>query len=182
MRRGSPIIQPRLFAIHRERTSMILDRLDNASRYANLHPLFPAAFDFLNNQRPASLTPGIYPIRGEALFAIVSRQEPGPTPPPLRLEAHRRYIDIQVAVKGAFPCGWRALKDCKTVEIRYSREKDIAFYSDPVDTLLTVGRGAFAIFYPEDAHAPGMATSPLVKVVFKIEVARSGKPQRIQRT
>jgi len=156
---------------------MILDRLDNASRYAKLHPLFSAAFDFLKSKRPASLAPGTYPIRGEALFAIVSRQEPGATPPPLRLEAHRRYIDVQVALKGAFPCGWRALKDCKTVESRYSREKDIAFYSDPVDTLLNVARGAFVILYPEDAHAPGMATSPLVKVVFKIEVC-PGKRQR----
>lgn len=151
---------------------MILDRLDNASRYASLHPLFPAAFEFLKTARPASLVPGKYPIQGEALFAIVARQDPGPAPA-LRLEAHRRYIDIQVAVKGSFPSGWRALKDCKTVETRYSRENDIAFYADPIETLLTVARGAFVIFYPEDAHAPGMALSPLVKVVLKIQ-ARVG--------
>jgi len=158
---------------------MILDRLDNASRYASLHPLFGAAFEFLKDERPASLVPGTYPIQGEALFAIVSRQNPGQAPP-LRLEAHRRYIDIQVAVKGSFPSGWRALKDCKTVESRYSREKDIAFYSDPIETQLSVTQGSFVIFYPEDAHAPGMATSPLVKVVLKIEVS-PGKMQRTPR-
>jgi len=157
---------------------MILDTLVNANRYASLHPLFSVAFDYLRQLNPASVEPGTVPIQGDDLFAIVSREDPDPAvSPSLRLEAHRRYIDIQVALEGKFPIGWRALRDCKKMDVPYSEEKDVVFFSDPVECVLTVGEGEFAILYPEDGHVPGPAMLPLLKVVLKVAVT-AGQRQR----
>ncbi len=148
---------------------MILDTLHNADRYLSLHPLFEEAFRFLRESNPTALKPGTYEIRGKDLYAIVTRQESA-APSAVKLEAHRRYIDIQVALEGEFPLGWRPVGDCHNVATPYSEEKDVAFYSDPVECIFAVKSAQFVILFPEDAHAPGLPPGPLVKVVLKIAV------------
>ncbi len=148
---------------------MILDTCSNADRYSSLHPLFAEAFRFLRERKTRTLKPGTYEIRGKDLYAIVTRQESA-TPPAVKLEAHRRYIDIQAAIEGEFPVGWRSVADCRRTDSPYSEEKDVAFYADPPACSFVVDSGQFVILFPEDAHAPGLPAGPLTKVVLKIAV------------
>ena len=78
---------------------MILSHLSQSSRYATLHPLFPRAFDYIRDTDLFALAPGRYNIVGDNLIAIIE-QVPGKTKAMARLEAHRRYIDIQLVLEG----------------------------------------------------------------------------------
>ena len=54
---------------------MILDSLENASRYFPLHPGFEAAFEFLNRGDLAELPFGRNEIAGEQLHAMAMRDK-----------------------------------------------------------------------------------------------------------
>jgi biofilm protein TabA len=148
---------------------MILDSIQQTGRYMNVHPLFRAAFDFLASLDPRTVVPGIHEIRGRELYVIISRS-PGEAPVPTRLEVHRRYIDLQVPLAGSFPIGWRPLADCTLVHTPYDSEKDAAFFDDPPASTIALETGCFAVFFPEDAHAPGNSPDALIKAVFKLAV------------
>ena len=148
---------------------MILSSLSQSSRYADLHPLFPRAFEYIRNTDLYALTPGRYPIVGDELFAIVEHV-PGRTREMARLEAHRRYIDIQLVLDGVDEMGWKPLADCHNPVSDHSIEKDIRFFHDAPASWIPVPPDHFCIFFPEDAHAPLVAEGLIRKVIFKIAV------------
>lgn len=148
---------------------MIFSNLSQSDRYAALHPLFPRAFDYIRNINLLALTPGRYPIVGEDLFAIVE-QVHGRTREAAKLECHRKYIDIQLVLEGTDEMGWKALADCHDPVSDFSINKDIQFFHDAPAAWIATPPGHFCIFFPEDAHAPLVATKTIHKVIFKIAV------------
>jgi YhcH/YjgK/YiaL family protein len=54
------------------------------------------------------------------------------------------------------------------VESKYDEEKDFGLFSDPPENWVTVTPGKFAIFFPEDAHAPLISDGIIRKAVIKI--------------
>ena len=148
---------------------MILSTLSQADRYAALHPLFPRAFEYIRNTDLKSLAPGVYPIVGDDLLAIVEHM-PGRTRAEAKLECHRRYIDIQLVLEGVDEMGWKALAECHDPVSDFSAEKDIRFFHDAPATWVATPPGAFCIFFPEDAHAPLVGSGKIRKVIFKIAV------------
>ncbi len=148
---------------------MILDLLDHADRYSSLHPDFPRAFEFLRRADLAQLPNGRHEIQGEAVFALVDRPT-GRSRSGARLEIHRSYIDIQFTLAGVEVIGWRSLKGCARVAEAYDAARDIGFFGDESECWLTVKPGAFAILFPDDAHAPLAGEGALQKVVIKVRV------------
>lgn len=148
---------------------MILTSLSQSDRYAGLHPLFPRAFDYMRNTDLYALAPGRYPIAGDDLFAIVEHV-PGRTREIARLEAHRRYIDIQLVLDGVDEMGWKPLADCYNPVSEHSVEKDIRFFHDAPASWIATPPEHFCIFFPEDAHAPLVSSGQVRKVIFKIAV------------
>jgi YhcH/YjgK/YiaL family protein len=149
---------------------MILDALERAERYANMHPLFQRAFDYLRKCDPATVQAGTYELDGRNLYVIISRSAGQPAAPAL-LEAHRKYIDLQVTLQGDFSIGWRALADCTLVHMPYDAEKDAMLFDDPAESRVILSTGRFAIFFPEDAHAPEQSPNALTKAVFKVALS-----------
>ena len=149
---------------------MILDDLKNADRHAGLHPDFAAAFDFLKRADIGTLPAGRCDVLGKRVFAIVGKDE-GKGREKARLEAHRKYIDIQFVVSGEEWIGWRDLAACRESGLGYSAEKEIEFYTAAPTKWFRVPPGSFAIFFPEDAHAPLAGEGPVHKVVVKVAVA-----------
>ena len=146
---------------------MILGILLSAGRYFELHPFFPKAFQSLSDPKWASLPAGKHPVDGDKLFVIVGH-DPGRGRDGSTLESHRKYIDIQTSVRGAEEIGWAPLAECRQVKLEYDPERDLALYSDRPHAWIPLTPGHFAIFYPEDAHAPLAGTGPLHKVVMKV--------------
>jgi YhcH/YjgK/YiaL family protein len=148
---------------------MIFSNISQADRYANLHSLLPQAFAYISNTDLFALTPGRYNIIGEDLIAIVEHL-PGRTREMAKLEAHRRYIDIQMVVDGIEEMGWKPLADCYNPVSEHSMEKDIRFFHDAAASWISTPPDHFCIFFPEDAHAPLVSNGQLRKVIFKLAV------------
>lgn len=148
---------------------MILSSLSQSDRYAGLHPLFPRAFDYMRNTDLYALAPGRYNIVSDDLIAIVEHV-PGRTREMARLEAHKRYIDIQLVLDGVDEMGWKPLADCYNPVSDHSIEKDIRFFNDAPASWIATPPDAFCIFFPEDAHAPLVSSGQIRKVIFKIAV------------
>ena len=148
---------------------MIHDTLDNADRYAVLHPLFPRAIEFMRSPALRTLEPGIHVIIDKQLFAIVEHVS-ARVREAAKLECHRRNIDIQLVLQGRDEMGWKSLSDCHAPIAEFNAEKDIGFFSDPIDTWVATHANEFCIFFPQDAHAPLVGTGKIHKIVLKIAV------------
>jgi YhcH/YjgK/YiaL family protein len=151
---------------------MIADTLAQARRYLNLSPRFAAAFEFLA-QLPANQAEGRCDIDGNNCFALVQ----GYTTKPLaqaKFEAHRQYTDIQFVQNGRENILWSPLAALTQVSEPYSADRDIAFFANPPQwTPVNLATGHFAIFFPEDGHAPGIESAgpeAVRKVVIKVRV------------
>lgn len=148
---------------------MILSSPSQSSRYTNLHPLFQRAFDYIRDTDLFNITPGRYNIVGDDLIVIVE-QVAAKTKEMAKLEAHRRYIDIQLVLEGDETMGWKPLADCHQPLDAYNSDFDIGFFDDVPDSWIATPAGAFCIFFPEDAHAPLVSNGMIRKAVFKIAV------------
>ena len=152
---------------------MILDQLSASAAYESLHPLFPRAFAYLRSFDLAT-TDGKHELQGQDLVAIVQRYQTAPSADK-SWEAHRVYGDIQVVYQGLESCG-HADQRTLVVTKPYVAEKDVEKYAAPTgpSALLTLGRGNFAVFHPQDGHQPGVqigAPAEIVKVVIKFRLA-----------
>lgn len=149
---------------------MILDHLDKSKSYEPLHRGYAEAFAFLRNTDLNALEPGRLELLPKLLYAHVERaQGRGRAASPL--EAHRRFIDIQYTVSGAEEIGWRDLASCTQPREPFDVSRDIGFFFDPPLAWVAVPPGCFAIYTPNDAHAPLAGAGPLFKIVMKVAVA-----------
>ena len=148
---------------------MILDDLQFADRYLTLHPGFAAAFAALRSADLAAQAPGRYSLEGDRL-ALILVNEVGQGRTGVQLEAHRRYIDIQLVIAGDEEMGWRSISDCRQVTQGYSDETDDMLFGDSPECWFRVPPGKFVIFFPEDTHAPLAGVGPLHKAVIKVAV------------
>lgn len=152
---------------------MITGNIKNADRYYSLHPLFKAAFEAYLNLTAAKTAPGTYEINGHELYASVQSYNTR-TVLDMKFENHKKYIDIQFVVSGEEYIPSAPVNTLEESE-GYNEDEDISFYSDaPAHFTSTyLGEGDFAIFFPEDAHAPRIAvTTPqhVDKIVIKVAV------------
>jgi len=147
---------------------MILDSLDNAARYHPLHSRFKQAFDWLRSRRLEDLSDGRQEIDGDNVYALVMREH-GRGQAVAKYETHRKYIDIQYLASGSDLMGWTHLVP-ELKSLGYDVAKDLEFYEAKPSLWVPVPAGTFAIFFPEDAHAPMADVGPMLKVVVKVRV------------
>jgi YhcH/YjgK/YiaL family protein len=148
---------------------MIVDSLENAYKYIDMHKSFAKAFQFINNTNFNTIEAGKYPIDGPGLHAAVSVKD-GVKAEEAKYEAHNSYIDIQVCPKGSETIGWKPRQKCKKIKAPYNPEKDVTFYETEPDTLFKLHAGQFVIFFPEDVHGPMIGEGPIKKLVVKVKI------------
>jgi YhcH/YjgK/YiaL family protein len=150
---------------------MIFDCSNHSSQYAGLGTRFQKAFDFLSKPGIRDLAPGRYDIEGNEVFALVSAYTPKPCRD-AKWEAHRKYADIQVVVSGSEKQGFAPMR-LSTATEGYIEERDIEFLTVSQKNYLTLAPGAFAVYFPQDAHQPGVEDVPgteVRKIVVKVLV------------
>ena len=150
---------------------MIIDDLSNAKKYFCIHPLFTKAFEYIHAQNLATIEVGKYDIDGDNLRVIVSSKK-GMTAEEsaAKFECHDKHIDIQVCINGNEQIGWKPRDNCTQQKGDYNAEKDVAFYSDAPDMYFHLTNNQFAIFFPEDVHAPMIGEDEIKKIVVKVKI------------
>lgn len=147
---------------------MIIDTIDNLGKYVALNPLFADVVSFLKGHDLQTLETGKYPIKDSDLFLNlqVAKQRTLET---AVLETHVEMIDIQIPITAAETFGYTPLQDLPAFD--YNAEKDITKYGDTkAQTYVTVNPGQFAIFFPQDGHAPCiMDAAEIKKAIFKVK-------------
>jgi biofilm protein TabA len=148
---------------------VILDVGARCHDYRSLHPLFERGLRFLTDTNLGALAPGRHAVDGDRIYLSIDHTQ-GRGREAARLEAHRRFIDVQYTIEGDEEIGWMPLSGCGQPIDGYDPAKDVSFYAARPTTWLVVPRGSFAIFFPEDAHAPLAGRGAVKKAILKIEV------------
>jgi len=120
-----------------------------------------------------SLSGGRYEIAGDSAFILIEEYYTVPATEKL-WESHEKYIDIQLVMNGSEYMGYSP-KDFLNIKIEYSVENDIIFYenNNKEHSNIMVHKNHFCIFFPEDAHKPGLhikEVSRVIKAVIKVMV------------
>lgn len=150
---------------------MIVDTLQNASKYFGSHPLFAKAFEYIGKTDLENIEMGKYDIDGDGLKAIFSNKKGVSAADSVaKFECHNKHIDIQLCIKGNEQIGWKPRENCKTENGGYNAEKDVQLYSDAPDMFFQLTDGQFAIFFPEDVHAPMIGDAEIKKLVIKVKI------------
>ena len=148
---------------------MIIDRLENSHKYVSSHKGFAESFAFLQKAVTENLPVGRYEIDGDNVFAFIQEYT---SKTESAFETHKNYIDIQFVSSGVEVIEVADISKM-TESIPYSTEKDVAFYEDyDRATVAVIESGAYGIFFPWDAHKPGLALKgnpdQVKKIVVKI--------------
>ena len=147
---------------------MIIDTLENLEKYIALNPLFADVAVFLRDNDLASLEAGKHIVKGDDLFVNIQEAK-GKTVDEAVMETHRVMIDIQIPLSGSETYGY--IPAGELPEVPYNEANDITkFPGVAAQSLVTCSPGMFAIFFPQDGHAPCITDAPeLKKAIFKIK-------------
>jgi len=149
---------------------MIVDTIQNASKYFSVHPLFEKAFEFINATDLANEPDGKSEI-SEGLKAIFSNKVGMSAEASVsKFECHNKNIDIQLCIKGVETIGWKPREKCVTENGGYNPDKDVQLYHEQPDMYFQLTNGQFAIFFPEDVHAPMIGDAAIKKLVIKVSI------------
>lgn len=109
---------------------------------------------------------GRYDVDDELYYTVQEYETKYPEQ--ARYEAHEKYVDIQYIVKGIERMEFAETSKLKVTE-KYNPEKDVKFLEEPkvIDASI-VEAGDYRIFYPEDAHRPGLCVNNTPGKVKKI--------------
>ena len=149
---------------------MIIDKLSNSHLYSSLGERINIAFAYLKQIDFSKTESGRYDIDGDNIFALVNEyttkdESDG------KLEAHKKYIDVQFVAKGCELMGYAPLNNQKVMN-EYNEQNDITFF-DGERSFTKVDEEMFAIFFPTDLHMPGIKVQKseyVKKVVIKVKV------------
>lgn len=148
---------------------MVLDRIENFEKYLSLNPNFVKAMEFLQNSNLQDLPLGRNEICGDLIFAnVVEAKSKSKDEAPI--EIHRKYIDVHVPLSGDELIGYTPLAELPYAE--FVEADDAALYplSLSARDYFNVKRGEFAIFFPQDGHAPAITPTPLKKIILKVAI------------
>ena len=132
--------------------------LDDKAARARLeaeNPIFGVVFNFLTAKPLDELAriSGRVDLRGEA-----------------KLEAHDKYIDLQLVLSGREKIGVRARGECRDIIDDRLAQNDVVFFGEEFDEVVEVGAGQYVVLYPDCAHAPCIGEGEDCKCVAKIRL------------
>lgn len=146
---------------------MIADTLNNIALYRGIHKNLDTAIDFLLQNDVTALEDGRREIDGDNVFINVMSPE---FKPESSWEAHRRYADIQIALKDGESIEWLPLERVDEWG-DYLPERDIQISNSAVSGVrYTLRPLDFGLYFPKDAHKPGLGTAKGRKAVVKVRI------------
>lgn len=150
---------------------MIYDKIENMGFYfnglKNFDKVEKAYKDFCENP----IDSGRLDIDGDNVWCNVASYTLDENAP-LKYEIHRLYADVQVMFDGEENFGWANKDECTLTE-DFNDGGDAAFMTSENGQLFALKKGYFAVFFPQDAHAPcrkSKNSDTAHKLVFKVKL------------
>ncbi|MCQ2485844.1 MAG: YhcH/YjgK/YiaL family protein [Clostridia bacterium] len=149
---------------------MIVTTIEKITDYKDI-PYAEDIVKFVREFKNSDMKTGRYDIHGDDLFAAVSVYDTEPEAD-RKFENHKKYIDLQILVKGTEEIHWAPVEKLSMTSEEFSKGGDIAFYDgDSCGNVLLNGDNC-AILFENDAHKPNVmhkTSENVVKIVFKIK-------------
>ena len=149
-----------------------VNRKEFAVAYFKNKDRWEKAFRFLKDNDLTKLEVKRYDIDGDNLYATISEYTTK-NEETANFEAHRKYVDIQYVIKGKEIMNIAPISTVKEIVTPYDEKKDIEFVTVAKKVNYTASIDNFFIFFPDDAHRPGLKVEvnlPVRKVVIKLRV------------
>lgn len=148
---------------------MIKDSIKNADVYRGIHLGIDAVLNSLSAGEAREWEVGRHDIQGDDVFCLIQEYQ---TKAAGKIEAHNRYIDVQVVIEGVERIDYKDRSLLESDGI-FNNDKDIGFFKGDGDPVV-ISKGEFAVFFPGDGHAPGLTQgeSPcrVRKAVYKVKL------------
>ena len=133
---------------------MILDTLDNASKYIEIHPGLAQFFENFKIYTPENYRSGRKELDGENAFLILKEYETACTENAF-FEAHNTYCDVMYMVEGEEIVYVKPRARLSHITKEYNEKEDALLAELDSDcTAVLISAGQFLILFPEDAHCP----------------------------
>ena len=149
---------------------MIIDRLENAGRYTSIHPLFAEAFEYIKTLDLKNAEIGKTDLSDGLKIIVAEKVGMKQEESVAKFECHNQNIDIQLCISGKEQIGWKPRQSCSSAKGEYNAEKDVLFYNDAPDMFFELTDNQFAIFFPEDVHAPMIGDEVIKKLIVKVKI------------
>lgn len=147
---------------------MIISTLADRQKYYSLHPKFEKAFEYFMNEG-RFLEDGIYNVEGDEIILIIKHVELKSEHEVL-LEAHYKYVDIQIVMDGIERYGLRDRRRCVEPNSTKVDPVDAEVFDDKYNNLFTLTTNDFVVFFPEDAHTNEIGVGRVKKAMIKVKV------------
>ena len=149
---------------------MIIDTLENAGLYHGVSKGIEDGLKFLATTDFNKVGLGRHDL-DDGLYFLLMRYDTKPAEE-CKYEVHRKYIDIQLVIEGVEKIGYSEISALEPTT-DYDDSGDAQFLEGAGDWV-TLGKGTFAVFMPQDAHRPSVnaccGSKPVFKAVVKIPV------------
>ena len=152
---------------------MIFDTTANAAKYKGLSPQMDYAMDLVGKIEESGFSFDVDLPAGDGVRVVRLNYETNPYEKSI-FEAHRKEIDVMVLIEGSETIGWKPLADLASLSKEYSEDGDCLLSEDKAGTMLMPMKvGRFCVFFPQDAHMPGMndgEKQAVKKIILKVRV------------
>ena len=152
---------------------MILDKVENAARYAGVHTGIPTAVAAALKLDAATYQKGRVDVDGDSIYLNCVEYDTHDREGALT-EAHRAYLDVMVIVEGVETVYVKRTDALKNVTKPYDASIEALLADTDADvSAVRLEKGDFLVLFPEDAHAPGChADAPchVKKAIGKVKI------------
>lgn len=147
---------------------MIYDNINNLNKYIGVIPHLEEVLSFIKDNNLNNLPFERRYISGNVY--LVKQKYIGKDIKDAGVESHKKYIDIQIILKGKELMKYGLYNDDLKVSVEYDDSKDIMFYEEVFTNQVEVSQDEFVVFFKEDIHQPGIKVSDeeINKIVVKI--------------
>lgn len=152
---------------------MILDKLENAARYAAINEGILKAVEAAKALLADTYQKGRVNVDGDSVYLNCAEYDTHEKQGALT-EAHRIYLDVMVMIDGCETVYVKRTDALQNVTKPYDASIDALLADTDADVAaVRLVKGDFLVLFPEDAHAPGChADAPchVKKVIGKVKI------------
>lgn len=151
---------------------MIQTTIGQLARYEAVHPRFKTVFAAVRRLAEAEFKAGVTELDGRDIFVNAVTYETHPREGSV-FEAHRAYIDVMYLKSGCEAIEWCPTEKLAEITAPYDAGGDALLAALQPGSRLCMQPGDIAVFFPEDAHCPGLrwdGAQNVEKYIVKVRV------------